>query len=1143
MAGSININQNNNDITIQDQNGKITITNNSTGITTNVTQPVTSVVTVASLGPQGPAGPAGAIPSTGSFVTTSSFNAFTGSYNTGSFTGSFTGTLNGTASYALTASYLQGSVSPFPFSGSAVITGSLTISGSSTLTNIGPAIFSGSLIVTQGITGSLSGNATTATTASYALTASYVANASSFPFTGSALITGSLGVTGSVSLRAYTASADVVFNVRNTSNTYDIISSYGNELTIIGRNESTEPRLLINRAGSTKMILGGTTDLNITFPSTGKGEINGGAQGLDLIATSGDIRTRNSSTSTILKGNFFGVGQATPAARLDVLAQGALSTDIAFRVRNSADTANLIEQRGNGSLLFSNSTSTYVLNPRTDADGFSLSSGNGLYGTGTGMEVVSNQFLINNSSVRTFRFSGATVSNVWYLHNESGQLRICPTTDTTDPIINLNGTTRFVGIGILTPTARLDVKASGSTSSDLAFRVRNSANTADLISFRGDGSQWIQSVPFIHAGNLTGGTNAAQSLYVGYNSSVTSSIGTRNTIIGTGAGNSTNGNEQTAIGWGVSTGGYNTSIAIGAGATLTANNQCVIGSETYPFNTLQIGTGGIVTSAAAVQNMILSVGGVAGGYTSNTDLSSKFFRIQSQGGSGTGNSAPIQFSVAPSGTAGFTANNFVIPLEIRGDAAGLNHYQLATPRVPSASITDGYIQYSNDIAAGNAAPHFRTENGSIIKLYQQSAVTSSQGLADALTNLGFLTGSSSIPGVSFGQFGIANTSGSYTYYTTFSSSIAAATSGQTVEMFADVTETGSVTITLKNGVNINGNGHTYTLNNSGLTHALTVPVTVETTCNVLNLNVIRTGSTGTLFDNSCLILGTSGTGIINCAGSTFRNLGSGVGILFSTNSTHEINYAVAYATTTWAAIAMFTSAGAKLNNSIGYGTSGGYGIRCHNGGDTQNCTGVSDSGYGIFGLAGNQSNSVGISASGNGFFSQGSCYGCVGRSLSGVGFDIGGGINTINCIGISVSGVGMSINLADIWNCTGISSSSRGMQIVSNGSRVYNATSKSTSSYSILSNNSSVQIYNSIIISDWNNAGGIGISSNNTTIPGIILNTTFLLSNASAPYLFNNTAAQAVSTRGNTYKGGGAYSVLITQAIVATEDAQGNIYL
>jgi hypothetical protein len=44
-----------------------------------------------------------------------------------------------------------------------------------------------------------------------------------------------------------------------------------------------------------------------------------------------------------------GIG-ATPAStvRLDVRAQGALSTDIAFRVRNSADTADIFSVNGNG---------------------------------------------------------------------------------------------------------------------------------------------------------------------------------------------------------------------------------------------------------------------------------------------------------------------------------------------------------------------------------------------------------------------------------------------------------------------------------------------------------------------------------------------------------------------------------------------------------------------------------------------------------------------------------------------------------------------------------------------------------------------------------------------------------------------------
>jgi hypothetical protein len=38
---------------------------------------------------------------------------------------------------------------------------------------------------------------------------------------------------------------------------------------------------------------------------------------------------------------------------------------------------------------------------------------------------------------------------------------------------------------------------------------------------------------------------------------------------------------------------------------------------------------------------------------------------------------------------------------------------------PSTSPADTFQMYSNDISAGNAAPHFRTENGAVIKLYQQ----------------------------------------------------------------------------------------------------------------------------------------------------------------------------------------------------------------------------------------------------------------------------------------------------------------------------------------------------------------------------------------------------------------------------------------
>jgi hypothetical protein len=39
---------------------------------------------------------------------------------------------------------------------------------------------------------------------------------------------------------------------------------------------------------------------------------------------------------------------------------------------------------------------------------------------------------------------------------------------------------------------------------------------------------------------------------------------------------------------------------------------------------------------------------------------------------------------------------------------------------PSTSPADSFQMYSNDVVAGNAAPHFRTENGAVIKLYQET---------------------------------------------------------------------------------------------------------------------------------------------------------------------------------------------------------------------------------------------------------------------------------------------------------------------------------------------------------------------------------------------------------------------------------------
>jgi hypothetical protein len=49
-----------------------------------------------------------------------------------------------------------------------------------------------------------------------------------------------------------------------------------------------------------------------------------------------------------------GIGTSTPTARLHVQSQGALSTDIGFRVRNSANTLDIIRAQGDGEVNFRN---------------------------------------------------------------------------------------------------------------------------------------------------------------------------------------------------------------------------------------------------------------------------------------------------------------------------------------------------------------------------------------------------------------------------------------------------------------------------------------------------------------------------------------------------------------------------------------------------------------------------------------------------------------------------------------------------------------------------------------------------------------------------------------------------------------------
>lgn len=95
-----------------------------------------------------------------------------------------------------------------------------------------------------------------------------------------------------------------------------------------------------------------------------------------------------------------------------------------------------------------------------------------------------------------------------------------------------------------------------------------------------------------------------------------------------------------------------------------------------------------------------------------------------------------------------------------------------------------------------------------------------------------------------GIVGIGDGTGFYTFYTDINSALASAVAGQSIKLFADIVETNSVSIVLKNNVDIDLNGFTYTLDVSDETDMIVdtnepVNVTIRNG-NLIRLNAVPT---------------------------------------------------------------------------------------------------------------------------------------------------------------------------------------------------------------------------------------------------------------------------------------------------------------
>ena len=379
-----------------------------------------------------------------------------------------------------------------------------------------------------------------------------------------------------------------------------------------------------------------------------------------------------------------------------------------------------------------------------------------------------------------------------------------------------------------------------------------------------------------------------------------------------------------------------------------------------------------------------------------------------------------------------------------------------------------------------------------------------------------------------GVFGIANTSGVYTYYATPALAYAAATVGQTIEMFADYTTSGAEELSLTKNVNWNGNGHSWSKTTADASNIIT---TAYASCNFSFRNINLNRSNG-ITSAYCFLTSNTANGKIYMNGSILNNSSTSMYALNMQLSSLEIINGTFIGNNGTGCI---IGAGCTITNCKSYGITG---IALN--GIANFCFGQGTTGNGI-GVAGTANNCIGVSTSGHGMLNNGSIYNCIGRSISGYGIDSNAFNDFVNSVGVSVSFYGLKLYNSTSKNVignTGISSSSNALAIQS--TYCFNHTLISTSNVPVQGQSTTYRLYNTNIISNWNNALGYGISSN---LPEYLINCTFQLANSTAPYIYNSNVAKVVNMKGNTYEGGAEFNANITQGIISTLDNQGNIYL
>lgn len=375
----------------------------------------------------------------------------------------------------------------------------------------------------------------------------------------------------------------------------------------------------------------------------------------------------------------------------------------------------------------------------------------------------------------------------------------------------------------------------------------------------------------------------------------------------------------------------------------------------------------------------------------------------------------------------------------------------------------------------------------------------------------------------YGLVSVNDSSGQPTFYATLKAAYDNATSGQVVTLRSDIEVTTEQLISLKNNVNIDLNGYTYTYNVADGSDVFNAFSTVLYNCAITNGKIIRKNGTG----GEKIVNAIRPVLYINLQNVNFENEDGACLTIHGTADAYGSSF-----------IGDIASIANDLRGTIngGYlenkGSGGNYVINANNtemkcdsgdnevGGQAFAVEGNSDSGYGLY--------PVGAAAK---------VYNSVGESNTSDGIHGRNGACVYNCTGISNSSVGirgdLGTGIVEMFFCTGISNSGTGIRA---GQNTKNCIAKGGGSYAVIVG-AGRQFKNSSV-ENTNDVAGGGISSTHSNCE--IINVDIKLAH-SGSYGVNSanrdnyiTGVKLIGSSNLINWGSGS------NLWIATEDAQGN---